>query len=185
MTQKTHASRWRDGINDFLQDKLDNLFAPSLGRLGDRYGQFRKSRQVANEQFILDIQFRAEILSISSITVIKLTSTRSEHLSSLLVKARNREAYFACFGVPSIASLWALSNTLLFISLCSHALRVIAYDSVGQLSLSALTTAANPCSAASDNIVFLLSISLTKIGMWDLNINAPSFAIRRNHSRAA
>jgi hypothetical protein len=50
----------------------------------------------------------------------KLTSTRSEHLSSFLVKARNREAYFACFGVPSIASLWALSSTLLVISSNFH-----------------------------------------------------------------
>lgn len=40
-----------------------------------------------------------------------------------------------------------------------------AYESVGQLSLSAFTTAANPWSAASDSIGFLLSISLTKIGM--------------------
>jgi hypothetical protein len=118
---RTYTSRRRDAINDVLQDKLDNLFAPSLGRLGDRYGQFGESREVANQQLILDIQFRAEVLHISPITVIKLTSTRSEHLSSFLVKARNREAYFACFGVPSIESLCALSNTLLFIS--SHFLR--------------------------------------------------------------
>jgi hypothetical protein len=65
----TYTSRRRHGINDFLQDKLNNLFAPSLGRLGDRYGQFRKSREVANEQFVLDIQFRAEVLFISSIII--------------------------------------------------------------------------------------------------------------------
>jgi hypothetical protein len=65
----TYTSRRRDGINDFLQDKLNNLLAPSLGRLGNRYSQFRKSREVANQQLILDIQFRTQVLSISSIVI--------------------------------------------------------------------------------------------------------------------
>ena len=118
MTRNTHASRRRDGIDNLLCDEVDNLLAPGLGRFGDRQSQFSKSAEVGNQQFILDIQLIAEILFISSITTKKLTSTRSEHLSSFFVKARNRAAYFACFGVPSIASLCALSNILLFFSSC-------------------------------------------------------------------
>ena len=68
MTRNTHASRRRDGIDNLLCDEIDNLLAPGLGGFGDRQSQFSKSAEMGNEQFVLDIQFIAEILFISSIT---------------------------------------------------------------------------------------------------------------------
>ena len=72
-----------------------------------------------------------------------------------------------------------------FSDLLANRCMMVAYESAGQHSLSALTTAANPCRAASDNKAFLSAMFLTRLGTWDLYITAPSLAIKRNHSRAA